>query len=70
MLDIIVSDKYQIVQKIGFGSFGEIYKGLNLTNKQPVAIKIEKTNSRHPQLIYESKLIKILQGPPGIPEVY
>ena len=70
MQDIRVGGKFKIVKKIGSGSFGEIYEGVNLESNDPVAIKLEMINSRHPQLIYESKLIKLLQGGPGIPAVH
>ena len=62
--------KYKLTRKIGSGSFGEIYKGVNLMSNEDIAIKLEKVSSRHPQLIYESKLIKLLQGGPGIPAVH
>ena len=62
--------KYKILKKIGSGSFGEIYEGVNLENNESIAIKLEKVNTRHPQLIYESKLIKLLQGGMGIPAVH
>lgn len=34
-----------------------------------VAVKLESVKARHPQLIYESKLYKILQGGVGIPHI-
>lgn len=70
MLDITVAERYKLGRKLGSGSFGEIYKGTDSNSGQEVAIKLEKINSRHPQLVYESKLIKLLHGPIGIPEVY
>ena len=70
MQEVRVGNKYKILKKIGSGSFGEIYEGTNLETNESVAIKLESINTRHPQLIYESKLIKILQGGPGIPAVH
>ena len=70
MQEIRVGGKFRIRKKIGSGSFGEIYEGINLETNEEVAIKLENTTSRHPQLIYESKLIKLLQGGPGIPAVH
>lgn len=37
-------------------------------NWQEVAVKLESQKARHPQLLYESKLYKILQGGIGIPK--
>ena len=34
-----------------------------------VAMKLESTKSKHPQLVYEAKLYKILQGAVGIPYI-
>jgi len=34
-----------------------------------VAVKLESIKARHPQLLYESKLYKILQGGVGIPHI-
>ena len=36
---------------------------------QEVAVKLESSKARHPQLLYESKLYKILQGGVGIPHI-
>lgn len=56
-------------RKIGSGSFGEIYLGVNIQTNEEVAIKLESVNSKHQQLLYESKLIRLLQGGPGLPGV-
>ncbi len=34
-----VGHKFTVGEKIGEGSFGDIYKGVNITNNEPVAIK-------------------------------
>ncbi|OMJ77295.1 hypothetical protein SteCoe_23164 [Stentor coeruleus] len=70
MQEIRVGGKYRVRKKIGSGSFGEIYEGQDYTTGELVAIKLEKIGTRHPQLIYESKLIKLLQGVPGLPNVH
>ena len=38
----ILLQKYKVIKKINQGSFGEIYLGRNLKNKDEVAIKFEK----------------------------
>jgi casein kinase 1 len=35
-----------------------------------VAIKLEPVRTKHPQLLYETKLYRILQGGVGIPNVH
>ncbi|KGN59801.1 casein kinase 1-like protein 2 [Cucumis sativus] len=64
-----VGNKFKLGRKIGSGSFGEIYLGTNIQTNEEVAIKLENVKTKHPQLLYESKLYKILQGGTGIPNV-
>ncbi|XP_022715176.1 casein kinase 1-like protein 2 isoform X2 [Durio zibethinus] len=61
-----VGNKYRLGRKIGSGSFGEIYLGTNIQTNEEVGIKLENLKTKHPQLLYESKLYKILQGGTGI----
>mmetsp|Transcript_40123 Transcript_40123/g.119521 ORF Transcript_40123/g.119521 Transcript_40123/m.119521 type:complete len:98 (-) Transcript_40123:1379-1672(-) len=61
-LDIRIAGRYRLGRKIGGGSFGDIYLGTNIQTGEEVAIKLESVKTRHPQLLYESKLYKILQG--------
>ncbi|KAJ9167972.1 hypothetical protein P3X46_019558 [Hevea brasiliensis] len=64
-----VGNKFRLGRKIGSGSFGEIYLGTNIQTNEEVAIKLEGVKTKHPQLLYESKLYRILQGGTGIPNV-
>lgn len=41
-----------------------------MTKNEEVAIKLESIKSKHPQLIYESKIYKLLAGGAGIPAVH
>lgn len=61
--------QYRLVRKIGSGSFGDIYLAVNIANGEEVAVKLEPMKARHPQLLYESKLYKLLQGWQGIPHI-
>lgn len=65
-----VGGRYALGRKIGNGSFGDIYLGNNITTKEEVAIKLESMKTRHPQLAYEYRLYRILQGHVGIPSVH
>lgn len=67
--EFIVGSKYRLVRKIGSGSFGDIYLGINIANGEEVAVKLESQRARHPQLLYESKVYKILQAGVGIPHI-
>jgi len=69
-MELRVGGKYRLGRKIGSGSFGEIYLGTNIQNNEEVAIKLEKVRTRHPQLLYESRIYRILQGGPGIPYIH
>ncbi|XP_010539397.1 PREDICTED: casein kinase 1-like protein 12 [Tarenaya hassleriana] len=62
-----VGNKFRLGRKIGSGSFGEIYLGTNVQTNEEVAIKFENVKTKHPQLLYESKLYRILQGGTGVP---
>ncbi|GLD93668.1 hypothetical protein PINS_up002273 [Pythium insidiosum] len=68
-LELRVGKKFRLGRKIGSGSFGDIYLGTNMTSGEEVAIKLESVKSKHPQLLYESKIYKILAGGLGIPNL-
>ncbi|KAI8982504.1 kinase-like domain-containing protein [Pilobolus umbonatus] len=66
----VVGSHYQVGKKLGEGSFGVIYEGLNLLNNQSVAIKFEPRKSEVPQLRDEYRTYKILAGLSGVPSAY
>nr|XP_043609193.1 casein kinase 1-like protein 9 [Erigeron canadensis] len=68
-MDHIVGGKFKLGRKIGSGSFGELYLGVNIQSGEEVAIKLEPVKTRHPQLHYESKIYRLLQGGTGIPNL-
>ncbi|KAJ6638026.1 Casein kinase I isoform alpha [Pseudolycoriella hygida] len=67
--DFVVGGKYRVIRKIGSGSFGDIYLGISVVCGEEVAIKMEGLNARHPQLLYEYKLYKLMMGGVGIPRI-
>ncbi|EEB07027.1 CK1/CK1/CK1-D protein kinase Hhp2 [Schizosaccharomyces japonicus yFS275] len=69
-VDLRIDSKYKIGRKIGSGSFGEVYLGLNIITGQQVAIKLEPINTRHQQLEYEFRVYSILKGNIGIPTIW
>eukprot|EP01116_Phalansterium_solitarium_P022705 TRINITY_DN75_c0_g1_i1.p1 TRINITY_DN75_c0_g1~~TRINITY_DN75_c0_g1_i1.p1 ORF type:complete len:569 (-),score=140.49 TRINITY_DN75_c0_g1_i1:345-2051(-) len=65
-----IAGKYRILKKIGSGSFGEIHLAVNEETNEKVAIKLEPCSTKHPQLQYEARVYKQLQGAQGIPNVF
>ncbi|XP_052519374.1 casein kinase I-like [Budorcas taxicolor] len=68
--EFIAGGKYKLVKKIGSGSFGKVYLAIDITNGEQVAVKLEPQKARQPQLLYESRLYKLLQGGIGVPRVW
>jgi len=62
----LINSKYVFERKIGKGSFGCIYEGLNIITQEKVAIKYEATTCTQPTLVWESKILNHLSGIPGV----
>lgn len=65
----IVNNKYKIIEKIGNGSFGSIYKGENIRTGEYVAIKIEPITTATKLLLNESRVYQYLSHMQGIPNI-
>lgn len=65
----IINKKYILINKIGSGSFGAIYKGQNIRTKEFVAIKIERISDNLKLLKHESIIYQYLNGCAGIPSI-
>jgi serine/threonine protein kinase len=65
----IINKKYKIINKIGEGSFGSIYKGQNIRTREFVAIKVESIKSETKLLKNESIIYQYLNNTEGIPNV-
>ncbi len=57
--DTKLNGKYSISQKLGSGSFGDIYL-VTTPQNEILAAKMEDSKSKHPQLIFEAKVMKLL----------
>ncbi|EOX94395.1 Casein kinase I isoform 2 [Theobroma cacao] len=68
-MDHVIGGKFKLGRKIGSGSFGELFLGVNVQTGEEVAVKLESVKTKHPQLHYESKLYMLLQGGTGIPHL-
>ena len=67
LYDNIFFKKFKVQQAIGVGTFGAVFEGINITNQQKVAIKIEKKIGNE-SLLNESSFLMSVQGH-GIPKV-
>ena len=67
-MDLKLGGKYKIGKKLGSGAFGEVFSATELASGEEVAIKVESNRTKHPQLLHEAKLLKLLKGK-GIPEL-
>jgi casein kinase I family protein HRR25 len=65
----IINKKYKILNRIGEGSFGSIYKGQNIRTREFVAIKVESIKSETKLLKNESVIYHYLNNTQGIPAV-
>ncbi|EAR85599.2 Serine/Threonine kinase domain protein (macronuclear) [Tetrahymena thermophila SB210] len=65
-----IAQKYQVGQQFGQGSFGSIHLATNIETGEIVAVKMEDSKTKHPQLTFEAKIFKVLQGKAGIPTLY
>jgi len=65
-----IGERFQMGRKIGSGSFGDIHLGTDLQSGEEVAIKLESVKAKQPQLLYESKVYKLLAGCKGVPTVF
>ena len=70
---ISFNKRFKILRKIGSGSFGDVHRGIDLTNNEEVAIKIENRTMRHSRLKCEYDLYKTIESTghvmKGIPKI-
>lgn len=65
----MINKKYNLISKIGQGSFGIIYKAENIRTRECVAIKVESIKSGTNLLKNESQIYQYLLNTIGIPNV-
>ena len=66
----LIFSKYLIRKKVGKGSFGTVYQGVNTTTNEKIALKVEKREQNDPGTLENEALrLVYLQGE-GIPRVY
>ena len=64
----LIFGRYKILKQIDEGSFGKVYLGLNVKNKEKVAIKLENKSSPLQFLEAEAFFLYLLRGI-GIPKI-
>lgn len=67
-MDLKLGGKYKLGKKLGSGAFGEVYSATEIGSNEEYAVKIENNRTKHPQLLHEAKLLKLVKGK-GIPEL-
>mmetsp|Transcript_14028 Transcript_14028/g.28065 ORF Transcript_14028/g.28065 Transcript_14028/m.28065 type:complete len:509 (-) Transcript_14028:673-2199(-) len=74
LIGCVVNKKWVLEKKLGSGSFGEIFRARDHQTDEVVAVKLEPMNTKYPQLIYESKVLRYLHSstppPDGIARVH
>lgn len=65
----VIANKYKLVEPIGKGAFGYIFKALNIRNGSQVALKMEPLSAETKMLKNETKIYQYLNGQEGIPQV-
>ncbi|KIX02323.1 uncharacterized protein Z518_08264 [Rhinocladiella mackenziei CBS 650.93] len=69
--DIRIGDKYQLLRKLGSGSFGKVYlAGRDVDCGKEVAIKLEHYTVEPSLLDEEVEIYQVLAGHTGFPRVY
>lgn len=56
----VIAGKYKLIEKIGAGSFGSVFKTQNLKNGDMVAAKFEKRNDHEKGVSLLIREIKVL----------
>lgn len=65
-----IFDKYVLRECIGSGAFGEVWNADSISTGESVAVKMERIQGNPaPTLQYESRVLQLMQGTPGIPKL-
>ena len=63
----VLAKHFLIKKNLGSGSFGQVLEAVDVRTNAHVAIKVEPANARDPQLLYEHKIMRVLEGCEGFP---
>lgn len=65
----LIDDRFQIIQKIGQGSFGIVYRAFDHKKGIYVAMKTENLNKPNSHLLKEIQHCKLFEDGPGFPKL-
>ena len=69
--DILIDGQYTLKERLGGGSFGQLYSAFGKENKKLIAVKLEqRMPNKNPTLIREAKVLSDLLGEKGFPTLY
>eukprot|EP00292_Cryptomonas_paramecium_P008477 CAMPEP_0113708036 /NCGR_PEP_ID=MMETSP0038_2-20120614/28745_1 /TAXON_ID=2898 /ORGANISM="Cryptomonas paramecium" /LENGTH=275 /DNA_ID=CAMNT_0000633671 /DNA_START=175 /DNA_END=998 /DNA_ORIENTATION=- /assembly_acc=CAM_ASM_000170 len=57
----VLKGRWRLTKKVGQGAFGEIYSAVDVTNEDPVAVKLERWDNKKAVLKMEVAVLKKLQ---------
>ena len=66
---MIIGNKYKLIDRIGKGNFGSIYKAQNVRTNELVAIKVESIARETKLLKRESQILQYIGNTDGFPEL-
>ncbi|KAI9098807.1 kinase-like domain-containing protein [Phlyctochytrium arcticum] len=66
----VIAGRWEVGEKIGQGSFGEVYGGKDIHTGDHVAIKRERMSCTSQQLQHEYQCYQLLKGVDGFPAIY
>lgn len=67
-MNCIIANKYEIIEEVGQGTFGKVFRGKHIRTNEDVAIKIQFKSIIN-VLQHEAKLYKHLENTIGIPSM-
>ena len=65
----IIDSKYNLTQRIGKGSFGDIFEAKELKSNRKVALKLQRLGTTEHSFIKETEILKIFHGFHGFPRL-
>ena len=67
-MDIVLNDKYKIIEELGEGAFGKIYVGKNINTDEKIAVKLQ-TDEGSILLRNEARIYNLLRDVKGVPRL-